>query len=190
MEYGIIGFSLMFLPGIGLSSYYIARHKLPPFLVPFVIILTVVAFPLWLLVIMITTLVYPKQHILELAFVALALEGMLEAAPQAILQSVSLMEGNIPTPTIIFAIVTSIFTVSKVAVQFHYWTHHIDMNLFAEKPCNDEETPSPISNTTRTNSTRKKKTIQVLAVNVACQCFFFQILHTWARLGRSLGGFF
>ena len=67
----------MFLPGLGLSSYLISKFTLPAILIPPFIALAVLGFPIWLILIMIAALIYPKQQILELAFVALALEGML-----------------------------------------------------------------------------------------------------------------
>merc|ERR1712223_1782779 len=146
MKYGIIGFCLMFLPGLGLSGYYTFRLQIPPIIAPFFILTTVTLFPIIFICIMIAVLVHPTPQTLELAFVSLALEGMLEAAPQALLQCVYLMNNNIVTPTIIFAILTSIFTVSKVAVQFHYWSHQkYIMLLDEENGMDDQESQSTMS---------------------------------------------
>ena len=146
IQYGIIGFCLMFLPGLGLSGYYTFRLNIPPIVAPFFIIITVILCPIIFIGIMIAVLVHPSPQILELAFVALALEGMLEAAPQALLQCVYLMNGNIVTPTIIIAILTSIFTVSKVAVQFHYWSHQKYMFMLeGDQNLDDNESQSTMN---------------------------------------------
>ena len=150
----------MFLPGLGLSSYLISKFTLPAILIPPFIALAVLGFPIWLILIMIAALIYPKQQILELAFVALALEGMLEAAPQALLQCVYLMNGNLVTPTIIFAIVTSVFTVTKTAVQFHYWAHHIHMKKASQQHTKNEESISVDDDMETRDSSSKEKTIR------------------------------
>ena len=161
MKYGVIGFCLMFLPGLGLSGYYTFKSRIPPIIAPLFILLTVLFFPIIFVCIMIAVLVRPTPQILELAFVSFALEGMLEAAPQALLQCVYLMNNNIVTPTIIFAILTSIFTVSKVAVQFHYWSHQkYIMLLEEENNMDDEESQSTLSRRKSTVIFKDEKTIR------------------------------
>ena len=161
MKYGIIGFCLMFLPGLGLSGYYTFRLQIPPIIAPFFILTTVTLFPIIFICIMIAVLVHPTPQTLELAFVSLALEGMLEAAPQALLQCVYLMNNNIVTPTIIFAILTSIFTVSKVAVQFHYWSHQKYIMLLDEDDgMDDQESQSTMSRKKSIINFKDEKTIR------------------------------
>ena len=94
MKYGVIGFCLMFLPGLGLSGYYTFKSRIPPVIAPLFIMITVLFFPIIFVCIMIAVLVRPTPQILELAFVSFALEGMLEAAPQALLQCVYLMNNK------------------------------------------------------------------------------------------------